>query len=225
MKLKNTALPLLLCMAIVLILAYAPEKVSGIFDRAAMGKTETSQIQEDTEEKNSLEDCIELIYNCEKNSNIFHVTDEYYEQNLDTSEENYPSPQLTQRIQRELDLLEELSLLPGIDLEEMELWGFHLERYMDVRNESSYVSMFYMEYQNEAETLGLLYSAENEKILMYNYMETGGRAFLAEDETEILNKWSNYLDVQLAYSQQYYTYTAYQDPERGLHEWTIQIRS
>lgn len=238
MKIKNVLPPLLLCAGMGLLAVFVPEKISGAYDQASMGKIEVSPAEEPSEDGMSLAGAIDMVREYGKDADVFCVTEDYYQyggeadegENRGVEEEREsgqkrPGPQLGQGIQRELDKLEKLELLPGMNLEEMELSRFGLEQYLDGRDENRYAAIVFLEYWSGKEIIDLRYDTEQEKILTYNYQGADQAAVLPEEEEEVWIGWSDYLELDLEYIRQCFSYTAYEDEERGVYERVIQLRS
>lgn len=222
MRIKNVGLPLLACGAALLFLLYAPEKLSGIFDEAAIGRQKVSEVDDEVTGNLSVADRIRLFEDYGKNADIICVREDYSggaaRDTADVfpeTEPRQPSREFVARIQEELDLLRQASLLPEIALEEMDVTVFSFERYLDIRDEQRYLALATLQFDRDGTTVFVRYDIENGILLMCNYV---GDALLSMemDDQAVQKGWSEYLGISQEEAERYYFCERYQDEGRDV---------
>lgn len=231
MKIKSIGLPLLICGAMILFLLYVPEKISGIYDEATIGKTMVSKMEEEASGNLAVTDRLQLIRDYGKNVNILYIMEDYTGIKQGMSElmsayltENLrqPSREVMTSIQEELDKLRQLSLLPELSVEDMDIDGIEVERYMDIRDENKYLALENIGFRKEGEKVWVRYDIENKKILTCNY---SGDTMITENEDNFLVQkgWSEYLGISLEEVEKYYYCGWYKDVGRQVYEVTMSL--
>lgn len=225
MKIKNIGLPLFICGIMMLFFLYVPEKLSGVYDDAAIGKLTVSKVREEAAGELPVSDRIRLIGDYGKDANIICIVEDYSgmpKEMRETvsayfeGESKALSREAVAYIQEELDKLLQLSLLPEVSLEDMEVAGASVERYMDIRDDSRYLALAVLDFRKEGTELSVRYDIENKKILMYNY---SGDTMITEEEDDALlwQGWSEYLRFGMEDAERYYDCGWYKDVGRQVY--------
>lgn len=224
MKIKNAVIPLLLCAAMVFFFLFIPENVSKLFDHAAMGKTVVSRQKEQPAQNLSLQETIELISGYGKNKGIVCMEEDYFmpsqmqaaESDEFGKERKKPGEELLGKVEAELDKLRQMALLPETDVkpEHSETDSFLSRRYIDMENDSRYVSVVKLAFVYDDMRLNISYDVLNEKLLACNIDVPVGTENFA-DRADILKKWSEYLGVTQEVAEKYYIIEADRNEKRA----------
>lgn len=225
MKIKNAVILLALCALLVLFFLFTPEKISELGEKISMGKAVISRQNEKPVQKISLQESIKLINAYGKNKGIICMEEDYLTPPADlqgAAAENFeaerkkPSEELLGKVEMELNELWQMQLLPQMDvkLKDMEVQTFVSRRYMDLENDNKYVSLVKLDFFYRDMNLGVSYDILNEKLLACDVSVRLDEEDFA-DKTDLLKKWSEYLEIGHEEMEKYYIIDTDRNEERA----------
>lgn len=226
MKIKNEIISLTLCVGMVFFFLFVPEKISELGDYVSMGKTVISRQNEKPIQNISLQEGIKLINAYGKSKGIICMEEEqdYFMAPSDSqtaaegfeTEHKKPSEELLGKVEAELNQLRQMRLLPqmNVELKDMEVQILFSRRYIDLENDNKYVSFARLGFSYRDRQLEVSYDILNKKLLAcYMAVPLGEEDFA--DRTDILKKWSEYLEMSSEEIEKYYIIDVDRNEERA----------